>query len=65
MGPRCVYDNPQTWTREWWDDGVLVYCEQAEYSIEKHQRGDAWPWKPGTVRGNAEAMPSDSCGGLG
>lgn len=53
----CVYDNPKTFCREYWEDGELIGFATAETVIAINRFEERIPWQPGKIlRGNAMAL---------
>jgi hypothetical protein len=67
----CTFDNPETFQRECWQDGMLIYAYSAELFLsrkpfeERSRRGmkiffgaNVGEWKEGQMFGDHEAITS-------
>lgn len=48
----CIYDNPKTLCREFWEDGA---CKSGISYVSIDDAGPA-PWAPGKIIGSAQAL---------
>lgn len=52
----CLFDNPETLRREYWEDGMLLHHTIKEWVTNFYRIDGLRPWSPGRLWGDPGAL---------